>query len=61
MALLNSAKGIIYVCGNVGMSKSIKSLLTEWLIEANGGDEKTGKAKFSQLEDKKRICIEAWG
>lgn len=61
MDVLNSAKGRVYVCGNVDMSKAIKTLINKWLVEANRGDEKIGSAKFSQLENEKRICIEAWG
>jgi len=53
--------GTIYICGNIGMSKAIENVIKAAFRELKGLSEEKADKEFFDLQDKRQICVEAWG
>ena len=58
---LFDGKGRVYICGNIGMSKSCEQIIKQVIKAHKSLDEKQTEDEFFKLQDQKRLCIEAWG
>jgi len=59
--ILFKDNGIIYLCGNTGMSKNIKECIKNAVADYFKKDYEESEEIYKSLLDKKRICVEAWG
>ena len=59
-AYLLAGKGLIYICGNQPMSKSVIGIFEMVIKESEGCGDKEAGLKFDELVKNGRVCIEAW-
>lgn len=59
--ILFKDNGIIYLCGNTGMSKNIKEVIKNSISGYQKKDYEETEEIYRKLLDDKKICVEAWG
>jgi len=59
--LFKDKRGIIYLCGNTGMSKNIKEVILNTIEEYYDKNRDDAEEIYKKLIDNRKICVEAWG